>query len=78
MLNKLHFSRNQSTGTSLAVEWLRLHAPNAGDTSLIPGWKTKILNAAGMVKFFFLINQSINIIHCIKGKNGEKSLPHQV
>ena len=26
------------------VQWLRPHAPNAGDTGLIPGWGTKILH----------------------------------
>ena len=29
-------------GTSLAVQWLRLHASNAGGTGSIPGWGTKI------------------------------------
>ena len=33
-------------GTSLAVQWLRLHAPNAGGPGLIPGWGTKIPHAA--------------------------------
>ena len=36
---------DNSFGTSLAVQWLRLQAPNAGDTGLIPGWGTKILYA---------------------------------
>ena len=26
--------------TSLVVQWLRLHAPNAGGRGLIPGWGT--------------------------------------
>ena len=33
----------QSFGTSLAVQWLELHASTAGGTGLIPGWGTKIL-----------------------------------
>ena len=33
-------------GISLAVQWLRLCAPNAGGTGLIPGWGTKIPHAA--------------------------------
>ena len=33
-------------GTSLAVQWLRLHAPSAGGVGLIPGWVTKIPQAA--------------------------------
>ena len=36
---------DNSFGTSLAVQWLRLQAPSAGDTGLIPGWRTKILHA---------------------------------
>lgn len=31
-----------NVGTSLAVQWLRLCAPNAGDMGSIPGWRTKI------------------------------------
>ena len=31
-------------GTSLAVQWLRLCSPNAGDTGSIPGQGTKILH----------------------------------
>ena len=34
--------KNGSDGTSLAVQWFRLHAPNAGGTGLIPGQETKI------------------------------------
>ena len=33
-------------GTSQAVQWLRLCAPNAGATGLIPGWGSKIPRAA--------------------------------
>ena len=29
----------------MAVQWLRLYAPNAGGTDLIPGQKTKIPHA---------------------------------
>ena len=35
-----------SPGTSLAVQWLRLHAPTAGGISSILGQGTKILNDA--------------------------------
>ena len=28
-------------GTSLVVQWMRLHAPNAGGLSLIPGGGTR-------------------------------------
>jgi len=35
-----------SLGTSLAVQWLRLHAPTAGGIGSIPGQGTKILNDA--------------------------------
>ena len=33
-------------GTSLAVQWLRLHTSTAGGTGLIPGQGTKIPHAA--------------------------------
>ena len=33
-------------GTSLAVQWLRLPAPNAGGMGSIPGQGTKIQHAA--------------------------------
>ena len=33
-------------GTSLEVQWLRLHAPNEGDGGLIPGQRTKLTSAA--------------------------------
>ena len=36
--------RKWALGTSLVVQWLRLHAPNAGGQGLIPGGKTKILH----------------------------------
>ena len=36
----------QCRGTSLAVQWLRLRAPNAGGTGSIPGWGTKIPHVA--------------------------------
>ena len=31
--------------TSLAVQWLRLHAPNAADVGLVPGGGTRIQDA---------------------------------
>ena len=34
--------REQSSGTSLAVQWFRLCPSNAGGVGLIPGWGTKI------------------------------------
>ena len=36
----------EDVGTSLAVQWLRLCAPNVGGTGSIPGRGTKILRAA--------------------------------
>ena len=35
------FLKIQFTGTSLEVQWLRLHHPNAGVPILIPGWGTR-------------------------------------
>ena len=33
-------------GTSLVVQWFRLHASNAGVMGSIPGWGTKIPHAS--------------------------------
>ena len=38
----------KSQGTSLVVQWLRLHASNTGSMGSIPGLKTKILPAVGV------------------------------
>ena len=38
--------KNDSLGTFLAVQWLRLCASNARGVGLIPGWGTKIPQAA--------------------------------
>ena len=41
--------------TSLVVQWLRLHASNAGNAGSIPGQGTKILYAAQLkIKIVFL------------------------
>ena len=32
-------------GTSMVVQWLRLHTSTAGDMGLIPGWGTKVPHA---------------------------------
>ena len=37
--------KKKCNGTSLLVQWLRLHAPTAGGIDSIPGWGTKILHA---------------------------------
>ena len=34
-------SKFPSLGTSLVVQWIRLHAPNAGGLGSIPGWGTR-------------------------------------
>ena len=31
----------EKIGTSLAVRWLKLHAPNSGGPGSIPGWGTR-------------------------------------
>ena len=38
----IHFLRN-GLGTSLVVQWVRLHAPNAGGPGSIPGRGTRSL-----------------------------------
>ena len=35
-------SKNLKTGTSLVIQWLRLHASTAGGMASVPGWRTKI------------------------------------
>ena len=37
-LQKCQGQKGQEQGTSLVVQWLRLHAPNARDPGIIPGW----------------------------------------
>ena len=61
--------------TSLAVQWLRLHASNIAGTGSIPGWGSKIPHATWPKKkkksrsqsFFFHLVHSI--ISMILGKN---------
>ena len=36
------FFQKATKQSSLVVQWLRLHGPNAGGTGSIPGWGTKI------------------------------------
>ena len=37
-------------GTSLLVQWLRIHLPMQGDVGLTPGWGTKIPCAKGQLR----------------------------
>ena len=39
------FKKSLVPGTSLVVQWLRLHAPSARGMGSIPGWGTKTLHA---------------------------------
>ena len=39
------FLLKRTIGTCLVVQWLKVHAPNAGGTTSVPGWGTKILHA---------------------------------
>ena len=52
MCGKDSFINHQrvKTGTSLVVQWLGLHASNAGDMGSIPGWETKIPHATWHAK----------------------------
>ena len=36
-------NKTKHLGTFLATQWLRLHAPKAGNVGLVAGWGTKIL-----------------------------------
>ena len=38
-------SKSDFMGTSLVVQWLKLHNFDAGDMGSIPGWETKIPHA---------------------------------
>ena len=38
--------QSKNAGTSLVVQWLRLHAPSSRRTGSIPGWGTKNLHVA--------------------------------
>ena len=46
----LSYSRKDTMGTSLEVQWLRLCAPNGGGTGSIPGRRTKILHCTAKRK----------------------------
>ena len=46
-MSEVFANEKKSTGTSLAILWLRLHAPNAGGMGPISGQGKKILHAAG-------------------------------
>ena len=43
--SKVHTSLNCQIGTSLAIQWLELCAPNVEGAGSIPGWETKIPHA---------------------------------
>ena len=43
------WSTTYKIGTSLVVQWLRLHASTAGGMDLIPGWRVKIPHATGQL-----------------------------
>ena len=40
-------------GTSLVIQWFRLHASNAGGVGSIPGWGTNIPHAVEHGQKFF-------------------------
>ena len=44
-MSEVFANEKKSTGTSLAILWLRLHAPNAGGMGSIPGRRNKIPQA---------------------------------
>ena len=45
-LCRIRLIKNKVAGTSLVVQWLRLHVRNAGGLGLIPGRGTKIPHSA--------------------------------
>ena len=44
-MSEVFANEKKSTGTSLAILWLRLHASNAGGMGSIPGRRNKIPQA---------------------------------
>ena len=69
--------QKEETGTSLAVQQLRLHASNVGGAGLIPGQGTKIPHAVAKKKFFkgwmfgnFLMGQWLGLCASTAGNMG--------
>lgn len=48
LFSSSHCFQESSVGTTLAVQWLRFHTPNAGSMGLIPEWGTKTLDATAL------------------------------
>ena len=48
-----HSKNRTCVGASLVAQWLRHHTPSTGGMGLIPGWGTKISQAARDEFFFF-------------------------
>ena len=42
------------SGTSLVVQWLRLHASTAGGMVLIPGWGSKAVRCSHKFKYIYI------------------------
>ena len=62
--------KEQWQGTSLAIQWLRLHASPEEGQGLIPDWETKILHATQCGHFFFFLRQAE--LRCIEGKEKDR------
>ena len=72
-VNKKQCIKFEIMGISLAVQWLILHAPNAGVTGSIPGWGTNSLHASGhSVKKEFCLKLYQNIKFPDKISNKKK------
>ena len=66
------FYRNQDAGTSLAVQWLRLHASSAGEAGLILGQGTKITHAVHLghrILKYKLKKKKMEFLGCTVDKN---------
>ena len=66
MYVQFHFpAENPLLRTSLGVQWLRLQAANAGDTSLNPGWaiRSHMLHGQKMNKQLAWINSYTKETH---------------
>ena len=59
-----HLDKNNGLATSLVVQWLRLHASNAGDLDSVPGQGTKIPHAAWCGQKINLKNKQVSGLYC--------------
>ena len=74
------YKNEKIVGTSLAVQWLRLRASNAGGAGSIPGWGTEILHAVrcSQKKKRKEKEKIVNVTHSERRKLGCKRINRKV